>query len=181
MVTCRNLLPVTATLTSLMSRGRHTQARGLEHRVLDEHARLDRSGPKVQAGSSGPTSCGAKIPAWPGRSEKRQSSNRTAAFTGLKKNTGSGGGLSTTKPPSRPNLLRTSGAGWKGPPSERPRLRVMMAQQARHPSITKRQRLRDLPVPCLYVKQAACAGIVSREPPSIWTQHQLAGALAPSL
>jgi hypothetical protein len=57
----------------------------------------------------------------------------------------------------------------------------MMAQQARHPSITKRQRLRDLPVPCLYVKQAACAGIVSHEPPSIWTQHQLAGALAPSL
>jgi hypothetical protein len=28
--------------------------------------------------------------------------------------------LSTTKPPSRPNPLRMSGAGWKGPPSERP-------------------------------------------------------------
>lgn len=44
------------------------------------------SGPNVQLGSRGPTSCGAKIPAWPGRSLKRLSAKRSAAFTGLNQN-----------------------------------------------------------------------------------------------
>jgi len=58
----------------------------------------------------------------------------------------------------------------------------MMSGQARHPfEITKRQELRDLSVPCLYVKEPSLVGTASRGPHPTWTRRQLAGALAQPL